>query len=80
MTYEWSYPTDAAEDGDYTLVVDTDMSTTKTRVGTVGWPTGAENVEGTLPDYSRTSAILLCVSDNRRSLPLSGSRGLSPLT
>jgi hypothetical protein len=68
MSYELSYPTDAAEDGDWTFTVDPAMSTTTAHVGTVGWPAGAENLEGTPKTDSITSAYLVLLSDNRRDL------------
>jgi hypothetical protein len=68
MSYELSYPTDAAADGDYTFTVDTDMSTTTAHVGTVGWPAGAENLEGTPKTDSITSDYLMLISGNRRSV------------
>jgi hypothetical protein len=68
MSYELSYPTDAAEDGEWSFTVDPVMSTTTAHVGTVGWPAGAENVEGTGKTDSVTSAYLMAKSDNQRDL------------
>lgn len=62
-------PEPAAADGDYCYDVDDAMVTTAATVGTVGWPAGAENVQGTTKTDSKTSEILMAQSNNRRSFP-----------
>jgi hypothetical protein len=64
-----SFPTVLAEDGFYDYDVDDLLDTAAATVGTVGWPAGAENVEGTTQDHSIISNWLMYQSDNRRSFP-----------